>query len=92
MYDNVGGFSSLRPKLMSLIFDRHAGLQKNVDRLSKTFGRAVIGVHNKRFLLAIWFTAKDSANPNQLRANRRYQRVLGPEMFCLQHKGHPRHD
>ncbi|MCJ1265575.1 hypothetical protein MMC22_005455 [Lobaria immixta] len=27
----------------------HTGLQKNVDRLSKTFGRAVIGVHNKSY-------------------------------------------
>lgn len=77
---------------MLLTFNRHAGLQKSVDRLSKTFGRAVIGVHNKRFLLAIWSAAKNPANPNQLRANRRYQRVLGPEMFCLQHKGHSRHD
>ena len=27
----------------------HAGLQKNIDRLSKTFGRNVIGIHNKSF-------------------------------------------
>ena len=27
----------------------HAGLQKNIDRLAMTFGRQVIGVHNKSF-------------------------------------------
>lgn len=27
----------------------HAGLQKNIDRVSKTFGRAVIGIHNKSY-------------------------------------------
>lgn len=27
----------------------HAGLQKNIDRLAKTFGREVIGIHNKSF-------------------------------------------
>ena len=27
----------------------HAGLQKNIDRLSKTFGRAIIGVHNNTY-------------------------------------------
>ena len=27
----------------------HAGLQKNINRLSKTFGRKVIGIHNKSF-------------------------------------------
>ena len=27
----------------------HAGLQKNIDRLAKTFGREIIGIHNKSF-------------------------------------------
>lgn len=30
-------------------YHSHAGLQKNIDRLSKTFGRAVIGIHNNRY-------------------------------------------
>lgn len=27
----------------------HAGLQKNIDRLAKTFGREIVGIHNKSF-------------------------------------------
>ena len=36
-----------RPDLESLIKCSHSGLQKNIDRISQTFGRAVIGIHNK---------------------------------------------
>ena len=31
----------------SLTVRSHSGLQKNIDRISQTFGRAVIGIHNK---------------------------------------------
>ncbi|KAK4694602.1 hypothetical protein P7C71_g3005, partial [Lecanoromycetidae sp. Uapishka_2] len=27
----------------------HSGLQKNIDRISRTFGRAVVGIHNKTY-------------------------------------------
>jgi len=29
---------------------RHSGLQKNIDRLAETFGRAVIGIHNVTYV------------------------------------------
>ena len=32
---------------LSLTVRSHSGLQKNIDRISQTFGRAVIGIHNK---------------------------------------------
>ena len=32
---------------LSLTVSSYSGLQKNIDRISQTFGRAVIGIHNK---------------------------------------------
>ena len=44
------GYYNLIPvhELQSNISLRHVGLQQNVNRLSKTFGRPVTGIHNQR--------------------------------------------